>query len=268
MEFVELLGFLGALVIGIVLGLIGGGGSIFTVPVLVYLLMIDPVTATAYSLFVVGTASLVGAIRNMQKGLVDIKTAVVFAIPAFITVYLTRMYAVPAIPDSLFTIADIEITKNIGIMLFFALIMLAASYSMIKDRKESVEDENVKVSYNYPLIVLEGVVVGFLTGIVGAGGGFLIIPALVLLAKLPMKKAVATSLLIIAVKSLIGFLGDVQNIQIDWSFLGVFTLISIVGIFVGIWLSNFIDGKRLRKGFGWFVLIMGVYIIAKEFSSF
>ena len=267
MEILELFGFLGALLIGVVLGLIGGGGSILTVPVLVYLFMKDPVIATAYSLFVVGTASLVGAFRNMQKGLVDLRTAIVFAIPAFIAVYVTRKYAVPAIPDSLFTAARFEVTKDIGIMLFFALIMLLASYSMIIDRKEKLEEAEVEVAYNYPLIIIEGIVVGFLTGIVGAGGGFLIIPALVLLAKLPMKKAVATSLLIIAVKSLIGFLGDVQNIDIEWSFLGVFTGLSVLGIFLGIWLNKFVNGEKLKKGFGWFVLLMGVYIIFKEFTK-
>ena len=265
MEIIELLGFFGALVIGVVLGLIGGGGSILSVPVLVYLLSEDPVTATAYSLFVVGTASLVGAFRNMQKNLVDFKTATVFAIPAFIAVYLTRRYAVPAIPESLFSISNFEVTKNIGIMLFFALIMILASFSMIKNKNESDENENNKVKYNYPLIIAEGLVVGFITGIVGAGGGFLIIPALVLLAKLPMKKAVATSLLIIAVKSLIGFTGDMQNLDIDWVFLGIFTGLSVLGIFVGIWLNKFINGKKLKKGFGWFVLIMGVYIVFKEF---
>ena len=265
MEIIEILGFFGAFVIGIVLGLIGGGGSILTVPVLVYMLYEDPVLATAYSLFVVGTASLVGAFQNMQKGLVDIKTAVVFSIPAFIAVYATRKYVVPAIPESLFSIAGIEITKDMGIMLFFALIMLLASYSMIKERKMKTNNETV--SYNFPLIIAEGIVVGVLTGIVGAGGGFLIIPALVLLAKLPMKKAVATSLLIIAVKSLIGFLGDVQNLDIDWTFLSLFTGLSVIGIFVGVWLNKFIDGKKLKKGFGWFVLIMGVYIVFKEFTQ-
>jgi len=265
MEIIEILGFFGAFVIGIVLGLIGGGGSILTVPVLVYMLYEDPVLATAYSLFVVGTASLVGAFQNMQKGLVDIKTAVVFSIPAFIAGYATRKYVVPAIPESLFSIAGIEITKDMGIMLFFALIMLLASYSMIKERKMKTNNETV--SYNFPLIIAEGIVVGVLTGIVGAGGGFLIIPALVLLAKLPMKKAVATSLLIIAVKSLIGFLGDVQNLDIDWTFLSLFTGLSVIGIFVGVWLNKFIDGKKFKKGFGWFVLIMGVYIVFKEFTQ-
>ncbi|MBO2544937.1 sulfite exporter TauE/SafE family protein [Salegentibacter sp. BDJ18] len=265
MEILEILGYFGALVIGIVLGLIGGGGSILTVPVLVYLLAINPVTATAYSLFVVGASSLVGAFKNMQKKLVDFRTAIVFSIPAFIAVYATRKWMVPAIPESLFSIGQFEITKNIGIMLFFAIIMILASVSMIRENAKK-KTENEKISYNYPLIILEGIVVGVLTGIVGAGGGFLIIPALVLLAKLPMKKAVATSLLIIAIKSLIGFIGDVQNMNINWLFLGIFTGLSMVGMFIGIYLNKFIDGKKLKKGFGWFVLIMGIYIIWAEIS--
>lgn len=263
MEVLDLLGYLGALLIGIVLGLIGGGGSILTVPILVYLLSVNPLTATAYSLFVVGMSSLVGAINNLKQKLVDFRTATVFAIPAFIAVYATRKFLIPIIPESLFTIGGLEVTRDIGIMLFFALIMIAASISMIRNNG-SEEIKEVKVSYNYPLIILEGVVVGVLTGIVGAGGGFLIIPALVLLAKLPMKKAVATSLLIIAVKSLIGFIGDVQNLDIDWIFLLVFTGLSIAGIFLGGWLNKFIDGGKLKNGFGWFVLVMGIYIIWKE----
>lgn len=263
---IETLGYIGALLIGIVLGLIGGGGSILTVPVLVYLLFVNPVTATAYSLFVVGVSALVGAISNIKKGLVDFKTAIVFSIPAFIAVYITRRYLVPSIPDSLFYINDFEVTKDIGIMVFFAIIMLAASISMIRNKKPEPDADTI-VAYNYPLILVEGFVVGILTGIVGAGGGFLIIPALVLLAKLPMKKAVATSLLIIAIKSLIGFIGDIETLDIDWNFLLLFTGISVVGMFVGIWLNKFIDGKKLKNGFGWFVLIMGIYIIFKEFSK-
>lgn len=258
----EVFGYAGALLIGVVLGLIGGGGSILTVPVFVYILGVDPILATAYSLFVVGVSAAVGAFRNAQKGMVDFRTGIVFAIPAFIAVFLTRKLLVPAIPEHLFNLGDLEITREIGIMVFFGLIMLAASYSMIKGRKE--EEGEKEIHYNYPMILLEGSVVGVLTGIVGAGGGFLIIPALVLLAGLPMKRAVATSLMIISVKSLIGFLGDVQTMPIEWPFLLVFTAISVVGIFLGIFLNKFIDGRKLKKGFGWFVLLMGVYIITKE----
>lgn len=258
----EILGYIGALFVGIVLGLIGGGGSILTVPIMVYMLGINPVLATAYSLFVVGTTALVGAIRNIMRGMVDLRIAVIFAVPAFIAVYLTRRYLMPTIPDHLFSIGTYEVSKDLGIMVFFALIMLAASYSMIRGRKESTVTKDQKL--NVPLIIIEGLVVGLLTGIVGAGGGFLIIPALVLFANLPMKRAVATSLLIIAAKSLIGFLGDVQNLNLDWTFLISFTVCSVVGIFVGIYLNRFIEGERLKKGFGWFVLIMGIYIIARE----
>ncbi len=265
MSLVDILGYFGALLIGIVLGLIGGGGSILTVPIFVYILNISPILATAYSLFVVGTSALVGAIQNARKGMIDYRTGIVFAFPSLIAVYLTRKFLIPAIPDLLFTIGDFEISKSMGLMVFFAIIMLLASYSMIKDRKNKLEQKSQEVIFNYPLIIFEGLLVGFLTGLVGAGGGFLIIPALVLLAKLPMKKAVATSLMIIAVKSLIGFIGDIENIDIDWSFLLSFTSVSIVGIFIGIQLNRLINGQKLKKAFGWFVLSMAIYIVLKEF---
>jgi len=262
MDIFTILGFVSAIIIGISLGLIGGGGSILTVPALVYLMSVNPVLATAYSLFVVGATSLAGSFTFMRKGLVDYKTAAVFATPSFIAVFLTRKFLVPAIPSQIFTIGDWVMTKDIAIMVFFALIMLAASYSMIRNGQKESEEQEIK--FNYPLIAIEGALVGVLTGLVGAGGGFLIIPALVLLARLPMKLAVGTSLLIIAVKSLIGFLGDIYNQPIDWPFLLIFSGLSLVGIFIGSWLSTKIDGKHLKKGFGWFVLVMAVYILGKE----
>lgn len=264
MDSIVIIGFAAAILIGISLGLIGGGGSILTVPVLVYILGVNPVLATAYSLFVVGSTSLVGAATYMRKGLVNYKTALVFAVPSFIAVFLTRKFLVPALPNPLFTVGEAIITKNIGIMVFFALIMLAASYSMITTKKCVDCDEDDPVVFNFPMIALEGSVVGVITGIVGAGGGFLIIPALVLLAKLPMKMAVGTSLLIIAAKSLIGFLGDLSTQTIDWQMLLIFTGLSIVGIFIGSALSKKINEKVLKTGFGWFVLVMGIYIITKE----
>ena len=264
MDSIVIIGFAAAILIGISLGLIGGGGSILTVPVLVYILGVNPVLATAYSLFVVGSTSLVGAATYMKKGLVNYKTALVFAVPSFIAVFLTRKFLVPALQDPLFTVGEAIITKNIGIMVFFALIMLAASYSMITTKKCVDCDDDEPVAFNFPMIALEGSVVGLITGIVGAGGGFLIIPALVLLAKLPMKMAVGTSLLIIAAKSLIGFLGDLSTQTIDWQLLLIFTALSIVGIFIGSALSKKINEEILKTGFGWFVLVMGIYIITKE----
>ena len=262
MEIIEIFGYLGALAIGIVLGLIGGGGSILTVPIFVYALGIDPVIATAYSLFVVGFTSLVGTITNAFNKLIDYKVGITFAIPSLIAVYLTRKWLVPAIPDPIFDIDIITVTKSAGIMLFFSIVMILASYSMIKKRKQS--NVNQKKKLNLFLIVIEGGIVGVITGIIGAGGGFLIIPALVILTGLPMKRAVATSLMIISVKSLIGFLGDLNHFNIDWIFLCSFTLISILGIFIGIFLNKFIEGPKLKRAFGWFILIMGVYIICKE----
>ena len=261
----EITGYIASIFIGISLGLIGSGGSILTVPVLVYLFGIGVEMSTAYSLFIVGSTALVGGVRNAFLGNVNYKTAVVFTIPAFIAVYTTRAYLVPAIPSVIMTLGTYVLTKDIAIMVFFALVMLAASVSMIRNKRKK-EEENAVPQLNLPVIIIEGAVVGVLTGIVGAGGGFLIIPALVLFAKLPMKKAVGTSLLIIAAKSLIGFIGDVQRYgdQLDWTRLLTVTAIAVFGIFVGIYLNNFIDGKKLKKGFGFFVLLMAVYIIGKQ----
>jgi uncharacterized membrane protein YfcA len=263
---VTILGYLASILIGVSLGLIGGGGSILTVPVLVYLLGLNPVLSTAYSLFVVGATSLVGSFTYMKKGLVNYRAALVFAIPSFITVFLTRKFVVPAIPDPVFTSGDFMLSKGAGIMGLFALIMLAAAFSMIRHKDKSDNDSGTQaIQFNYPLIALEGAAVGLLTGLVGAGGGFLIIPALVLLARLPMKMAVGTSLLIIAAKSLIGFLGDVGQQAIDWNFLAVFTALSVAGIFLGSYLTRFIPGEKLKRLFGWFVLGMAVFILWKEF---
>lgn len=257
------LGYIGALAIGVVLGLVGGGGSILTVPVLVYVLTIEPVLATAYSLFIVGVVSAVGAVRYWRKDLVDFRTGIIFALPAFLAVYATRRFLIPAIPETIITVCSTVITRDMAIMLLFALVMLVASISMVRS-KRSVASENGQRTYNYPMIVLEGTLVGVLTGIVGAGGGFLIIPALVLLARLPMKLAVGTSLLIIAFKSLIGFLGDLHGQNMDWPFLLSFTAISVAGIFLGTRLGTAIKGDTLKKGFGYFILLMGFYIIWKE----
>jgi hypothetical protein len=273
----EIIGYIGAILMGLSLGLIGGGGSILTVPILVYLFQVDAVLATAYSLFIVGLTSLVGSFSHIKLGNVHWRTAIVFGIPSIISVFLTRSYLVPRIPDPIMTFgqdpsggATLVITKSVGLLLLFAVIMVMAAYSMIKPSKKSGTDtlsntEDVQPQFNYPLILAEGAIVGLVTGLVGAGGGFLIIPALVLLAKLPMKQAVGTSLMIIAAKSLIGFVGDMRgNEVIDWSFLGVFSSIAVVGILLGSWLSKRIPGEKLKPAFGWFVLVMGTYIIIKE----
>jgi uncharacterized membrane protein YfcA len=259
-----LAGCLATIFIGISLGIIGGGGSILTVPVLVYLFDVDPVLATAYSLFIVGTTSVVGSFSYFTKKLVNIKTALVFGLPSILAVFLTRVFVLPAIPTEIFTIENFTLTKSAFLMLLFAVLMIFASYSMIKKEKITTTEKTIKQQFNYSLILIEGGVVGVLTGLVGAGGGFLIIPALVLLSKLPMKEAVGTSLIIIAAKSLIGFLGESSDTAIDWSFLTKLTLFAIGGIFIGMTLSKKINSSKLKPAFGWFVLVMGVYIIIKE----
>lgn len=272
-----IIGYLASALIGISLGLIGGGGSILTVPVLVYLFGVDPVVATAYSLFIVGSTSLVGTLPKYREDLVNLKTALIFGIPSIVAVYATRAYLVPLIPDPILESGGFVFTKAMFMMGLFAILMVFASVSMIRDKKkapeensdgqlnsnQSGEDQPVQ-KFNYPMILLEGTVVGILTGLVGAGGGFLIIPALVLFSKLPMKQAVGTSLLIIAAKSLFGFLGDINHYHLDWMLLGSVTALAIAGIFIGNRLSRNIDGNKLKKAFGWFVLVMGIYILVRE----
>lgn len=256
----ELLGYFGALCIGLILGLTGGGGSILTVPILVYIMLIDPIIATAYSLFIVGTTSAFGAVQNYRKGLVDIKNGFLFAIPSFIAVYLTRRILVPLIPDTIVK-NPFLLSKTTFLMVFFAVIMLLAAISMLKKKKEIIETaENIAIAN----LLFQTFTIGIIIGLVGAGGGFLIIPSLVLFAKLPMKKAVGTSLFIIAMNSLIGFLGDVQTITIDWKFLSSFTGISIIGIFIGIYMNKYVNESQLKKGFAYFVLFMATFILVKE----
>lgn len=260
----ELFGYAASVLIGVSLGLIGSGGSILTVPVLVYLFAVDAVAATAYSLFIVGFTSAVGSIGYFQKGLVNVRTALVFGAPSIAAVFLTRAYIVPAIPKEVFTAGTFVVTKSILLMLLFAILMLMASYSMIKKERPKKDATEGQKKFNYPLILLEGMVVGIATGLVGAGGGFLIIPALVLLSGLHMKEAVGTSLVIIAAKSLIGFLGEGSETVIDWLLLAKVTAFALAGIFIGVFLSRKIDGAKLKPAFGWFVLAMGIYIIVKE----
>ena len=264
MTSLQLAGFSASILIGVSLGLIGGGGSILTLPVLVYLLGFSPVVSTAYSLFVVGTTSLVGSLNYMRQQQVNYKAAILFSVPSFVAVYLTRHYLIPAIPDPVFSTASFVLSKSVAIMIFFALVMLAASVSMIRDKKMPDQSSANTFHFNLPMIAVDGILVGLLTGIVGAGGGFLIIPALVLLVRLPMKMAVGTSLLIIAANTLIGFWGSTADLTVDWPFLLKFTAFSVFGILLGTYLSRFIPGQKLKKAFGWFVLVMGVYIISRE----
>ncbi|WP_340066015.1 sulfite exporter TauE/SafE family protein [Ascidiimonas aurantiaca] len=265
METTLILGYTGALFIGLILGLAGGGGSILTVPLLVYLLGYNPVVATAYSLFVVGASSVAGVWQKYREGLVVFKTGLFFSFPSFVAVYASRRFLVPAIPDTLFSVGALPVTKEMALMLFFALIMVFAAYAMI--RPEQVGDRETAKKTSYPFIFVQGLIIGTITGIIGAGGGFLYVPALVLWTHLPMKKAVGTSLVIVSINSLIGFTGDLQKMEIEWPFLLTFTAITMIGILLGGMLSRHVSDKGLKKGFGWLILAMSVYILIRELTG-
>ncbi len=257
-------GYLASILIGISLGLIGGGGSILTVPVLVYLFNLDALLATSYSLFIVGSTSAIGSWAYFKKRLVNIKTAIVFGIPSIAAIFLTRTYILPAIPQQVFRIGGHTVTKSMLLMLLFAVLMIMASYSMIRKNRQTNDEWLTPKAFNYPQVFFQGIFIGLITGLIGAGGGFLIIPALVNLLKLPMKKAVGTSLVIISINSLMGFLFSLAHGSVQWGFLLGISAIAVGGILIGSYLSTRIKGSKLKPAFGWFVLAMGIYIIIKE----
>ena len=260
----EIAGYIASLIIGISLGLIGGGGSILTVPVMVYLFGVQPLLATSYSLFVVGVTSLFGTITNFRNGLVNIKIAVLFGFSSVITVFFTRKLIIPAIKGLAVAVAGFKITEPIFTMILFSLLMIVAAYTMIVKQSNATEKRTSSKNNNFSRLLLFGIIIGFITGLLGAGGGFLLIPTLVLVIGLPIKEAVGTSLLIIAANSLIGFTGDLGHFIIEWKLLLTVTLIAIIGILLGGQLAKKIEGEKLKKAFGWFILVMGIYIIAKE----
>ena len=257
----EIAGYIASLFIGLALGLIGGGGSILTIPILVYLFSITPTIAISYSLFIVGFTSLLGAYNSYRKGLVNFKTVLLFGSSSITTVFIARKFIIPIIPDVFFKFGSFEVTHSLFVMVVFAILMLVASIPMIRNRKMV---EKVQAKENPFKLVMYGVLIGLVTGFLGSGGGFLLIPALVMLMKLPIKEAIGTSLLIIALNSLIGFLGDFGRHPIDWKFIVLITAIAIAGIFIGGYFNQKVNGDKLKKGFGWFVLGMGIYIIIKE----
>lgn len=257
----EYFGYLASIIIGLSLGLIGGGGSILTIPILVYLFKVDPELSTSYSLFIVGVTSLFGCYSHFKMGNLKIKSALYFAVPSVFSILIIREVIFPQIASTLFSIASYQVSKNLLIMIVFSVLMIAAALSMIKKNTPEIKGKET----NYIQLSMIGFVVGIVTGFLGAGGGFLIIPALLFFANLPMKQAVGTSLLIIFINSSIGFVGDLYiNTPIDYSFLLKISSMAFIGMLIGTQLTKKIDGNKLKPIFGWFVLIMGIYIITKE----
>ncbi len=258
----ELIGYFFSVMIGVVLGMLGGGGSILSIPILVYLFNVEPVLAQAYSLFIVGVTSLVGAIPKYRENLVNIKTGFLFGIPSIVAIFATRHWIVPAIPSVIFEAGNFVFTKRELLLGIFASLMVLASFRLIRNPREASSDNR---KFRVFLVVIEGTLIGFLTGLVGAGGGFLIIPALVFLTGLPFKTAVGTSLFIIAINSLTGFMGDLLNYSMDWQFLLTISGLAVIGILLGNFFSRRIAAFYLRKTFGWLTLTVGTWILIKEF---
>jgi uncharacterized membrane protein YfcA len=262
----EIIGYFLAILMGFILGLLGGGGAILTVPILVYFFGIPAVLATGYSLLVVGLTSALGSIKYYRDNLIDFRVAIWFSIPSMLGVFLSRKYVLPIIPEN-FSVFKYIFNKDQVIMLAFALLVLLIALFMFKS-KEPNKDVNQQLKHkkiNPIKISFGGLFVGIITGFFGAGGGFIIVPSLMLLANITLRKAIATSLLVIALKSLAGLASDrSEGISLDWYFLSIFMGFTICGVILGSLLNNRISIAILRKGFAYFVFVMGLLIVVKE----
>lgn len=258
----EILGYVSAVFMGFSLGLIGGGGSILTVPILVYFFHQDGLTATTGSLFVVGVTALIGAFQNARKNMVNFRIGFLFALPSFAGVFFSRKILIPKIPDQFLLPGDLVLTKPLLILFSFAVLMIFASRAMIKSGKDRAQTD--KSTHGFLNVASKGFLVGCVTGFVGAGGGFLIIPALVLLLNLPMRMAVGTSLAIIAANSIFGFMISATDTLINWTLLLTLTGLGIAGLFMGYYAAPRFSENKLKQGFGYFVLIIGCLVLIDQ----
>jgi len=258
----EMLGFIAAIGIGLILGLIGAGGSILTVPVMVYLFAIDPFLATTYSLFIVGISSLAGIVPYTLKRQVDFKTSIFFGIPSILGVFVSRRFIHPIIPNDIIQINGWMLSKDMLLMLLFAVLMVFAALNMIW--KKEIATDPYKANDQIGKIIFQGILIGILVGLVGAGGGFLIIPALIIFNKMSLKTAIGSSLLIIALNSLFGFISSTNIDEIHWPLLLEITAIALAGMLLGSWISQKADAAKLKPFFGYFVLFMAIWILYQE----
>ena len=257
-------GYFLSMFIGFSLSLIGGGGSILTIPVLVYFFRIDPVLATTYSLFVVGLAAIAGSVNYYRMNSIDYATVFEFGVPSVIVLLIMRRWLLPLIPSIIFQFHSLVLSKSLLILAVFSATMLVASFSMIRSKRYSIPAEGL----SYGRLVLQGSITGALTGFIGIGGGFIIVPSLVLFAGLPMKKAIGTSLVIITANCLVGVLGDLRTVEsLDLPFLATFALFAILGIIAGTWAIRFIPDKQLKPAFGWIILSLSIMMLIRTIMS-
>jgi uncharacterized membrane protein YfcA len=251
---------------GLALGLTGGGGAILTVPILVYLFGVVPMTATVYSLAIVGLVALWGAWGAYRSKDLHLKSALAFGVPGLIGVLVARRLLLPSVPQTINAFGE-SLSKDSLLLVLFSLLMLAASISMIRAsfKNSHLGKTSVAAQSNVSALILIGLIVGVIAGFLGAGGGFLIVPALVSLAKLEMRQAVGTSLFVIALQSLLGVLGDHVALRaIDPLLFTSITMLALIGMSVGTRLRHRISAPRLKLGFGIFVLMMGTTILLRE----
>lgn len=257
----EILGFFLMIVIGLLVGLFGGGGSILTVPVLVYLFAIPTTLSTTYSLALVSITSLIAAIPHILQKKLFFKKIIQFGVPSMLALYTIRAFVLPSIPTT-FQLLGFSIEKNVFMMVFFSILMLTSGFFMIKQKKNN--PDCIDCPYNHIALIVAGFLEGTITGFVGAGGGFIIVPILMILGKLSLKQAVANSLFIIGVKSFIGFIGSSDIASLDFIFLIKMLAIALGGMVLGLKLNKKLDSKTLKPIFGYFVMIMGTFILLKE----
>lgn len=264
MEVMMILGYIGALATGLILGLLGGGGALLSIPVLVYFFHVDATTATGYSLFLVAVAALAGTFQNLRNQMIDFKALAYYTLPSVATVYCVRRFVMPNLPDVFFSIGSYQVDKDHFILYLLAVVMIAIGMRMVNAEKQEHPEGGTHI-IDIPKLIISAVLIGFFIGVVGAGGGFLMTPVLIYFAGLPIRKAIGTSLVLVALNYVIGFMGDIHgNDNLDWKFLIGFSAFSITGVVLGIYYSEKIDSIRLKKYFGWFILLVAVVIVVKE----
>ena len=263
----EIIGYILTFLVGLTLGIMGSGGSILIIPTLIYFFKIETLQATTYSLFLIGITALLGSITKIKSNLVDFKLVLWFGLPSLFSMFLTRNVVISYLPKNISIPIVGNLSQNVYLISAFALIMFLAGYSMITNKQDECIECGEKLKENKSLLIVQGLVIGLISGIFGAGGGFLIIPGLVIFGKTPMKNAVATSLFLVAINSIIGFFSSLNQLHyLNYRLLIILSLLSIVGIFIGNKISKQIRTEQLKPYFGYFILIISIFILIKEFS--